>query len=123
MELFLRRFVPLVCILVLIGAGETRAQSGEEPPPFEGATEVVASPAALSGESPTAWIGPAPPVFPEVVRRDEEGRAAILAVRITQPLRIDGALDEAIYRVVTPISGFIQMEPSTGEPATERTDV
>jgi hypothetical protein len=108
-------------LLVVPGvvAGQTREGA---PPSFAPATEIVASPAARSGKSPTTWTGPSPPVFPDVVRRDEEGRAAILAVRVTQPMRIDGLLDEALYRAVAPISDFIQMEPLYGEPATERTD-
>jgi hypothetical protein len=56
------------------------------------------------------------------VRRDDEGRAAIRAVRLSQPIRLDGQLDEALYRDVLPISDFIQMEPEAGAPATERTD-
>ncbi|HEU4694292.1 MAG TPA: DUF5916 domain-containing protein, partial [Vicinamibacterales bacterium] len=44
------------------------------------------------------------------------------AVRVTQPIRIDGALDEALYREVPAISEFIQVEPDGGQPATERTE-
>jgi hypothetical protein len=65
---------------------------------------------------------PAPPVAPDVIRRDGEGRATVRAVRVTQPLRIDGALDEALYREVPAISEFIQVEPDGGQPATDRTD-
>jgi hypothetical protein len=65
---------------------------------------------------------PPEPVAPEVVTRDAEGRATVRAVRIGQPLRIDGALDEALYRDVRPISDFIQVEPDGGEAATERTE-
>ena len=38
-------------------------------------------------------------------------------------MRVDGKLDEAIYSIVQPASGFIQMEPQAGQPATEKTDV
>jgi hypothetical protein len=34
-----------------------------------------------------------------------------------------GALDEAIYTSVPPISDFIQVEPQEGSPATEKTEV
>jgi hypothetical protein len=44
-------------------------------------------------------------------------------VRISQPLRIDGALDEALYRDVPSMSDFIQVEPAGGEAATERTEI
>ena len=45
------------------------------------------------------------------------------AVQLTQPLRIDGRLDEGLYADVHPISDFIQIEPQEGSPATERTEV
>ena len=65
---------------------------------------------------------PPEPSAPEVVVRDAEGRATVRAVRISQPLRIDGALDEALYRDVRSISDFIQVEPNAGQAATERTE-
>src|SRR5690349_3789386 len=67
--------------------------------------------------------GPAPPVPPEVISRDGAGRATIRAVRLTTPIRIDGALDEPIYTMVPPITDFIQQEPVGGEPATEKTEL
>jgi hypothetical protein len=65
---------------------------------------------------------PPAPVAPDVVTRDKEGRATVRAVRIDQPLRIDGALDEVLYRDVPSISEFIQVEPDGGQSATERTE-
>src|SRR5688572_20588943 len=78
-----------------------------------------ASPAGAGQEPAT---GPAAPVAPAVVSRDAEGRATIRAVRTT-PLRIDGALDDALYSTVPPISGFVQVEPQVGVPPAERTEV
>ena len=84
---------------------------------------------AAPGRSPSAYTlpadfdGPAPPVAPAVITRDDSGRATIRAVRVTTPLRIDGALDEPLYSSVPPISDFIQQEPREGEPATEKTEV
>ena len=73
--------------------------------------------------APTSLIdGPPPPVAPETIARDAAGRATVRAVRLTGPWRLDGALDEAIYDEVPPISGFIQQLPNEGEPATERTE-
>jgi hypothetical protein len=72
---------------------------------------------------PADFDGPAPPVAPAVITRDDAGRATIRAVRVTTPLRIDGALDEPLYSSVPPISDFIQQEPREGEPATEKTEV
>jgi hypothetical protein len=67
--------------------------------------------------------GPAPPIAPAVISRDESGRATIRAVRVTTPIRLDGLLDEPLYTSVPPISDFIQQEPEEGAPATEKTEV
>src|SRR5262249_47587434 len=45
------------------------------------------------------------------------------AVRLDQPLKLDGRLDEEVYLKVEPIHDFIQQEPKEGEAATEQTDV
>jgi hypothetical protein len=71
---------------------------------------------------PFAFDGPAPPVPPEVVTRDDEGRVTVRAVRIPSSLRIDGRLDEPLYIDVPSISDFIQVEPRAGSPATEKTE-
>ena len=67
--------------------------------------------------------GLAPPIPPAVISRDTSGRAIVRAVRVTTPIRIDGALDEPLYNTVTPISDFVQQEPQEGEPATEKTEL
>ncbi|MGE3402251.1 MAG: DUF5916 domain-containing protein [Vicinamibacterales bacterium] len=46
----------------------------------------------------------------------------VRAVRLGEPLRIDGALDEPLYRETEPMTGFVQIEPDAGARATERTD-
>jgi hypothetical protein len=71
-----------------------------------------------------AFDGPPAPVAPAVISRDTAtGRATIRAVRLTEPLRVDGRLDEEIYANVPPMSDFVQMEPHAGSLATERTEV
>jgi hypothetical protein len=74
-----------------------------------------------AGQTP-AFDGPPAPVPPAVLARDADGRVTVRAVRLTQPLRLDGQLDEALYRDVPAMSGYIQMEPVNGAPATERTE-
>jgi hypothetical protein len=88
------------------------------------AADASASPTPVSASFavPEGYAGPPPPIAPSVVSRDDEGRAAVRAIRLAQPLRIDGSLDEALYREVSSISDFIQMEPQAGAPATERTE-
>ena len=46
----------------------------------------------------------------------------VRAIRLTQPLRIDGRLDEAVYQENTPATDFIQSAPSAGKVATEKTE-
>jgi hypothetical protein len=58
-----------------------------------------------------------------VMTREGNGATTVRAVRIDAPLRIDGALDEEIYRRVAPMTGFIQIEPDDGAVASERTDL
>ncbi|MGE3843914.1 MAG: DUF5916 domain-containing protein, partial [Vicinamibacterales bacterium] len=59
----------------------------------------------------------------DVIQRDPDGRATIRAIALTTPLRIDGALDEALYTSVRGMSDFVQVEPQLGERATEKTEV
>ena len=89
-----------------------------------GQTGAAGSPAAMSPsvELPFGFDGPAPPVAPDVITRDADGRATVRAVRLTSPIRLDGQLDEAIYTTVPPIEGLIQVEPSAGSPVTEKTE-
>ena len=73
---------------------------------------------------PTPVIdGPPPPQPPAVISRDAAGRATIRASRVTEPLRIDGTLDERVYQDVPALSDFIQTEPLEGVPASEQTEV
>ena len=58
---------------------------------------------------------------PSGVPSNEEKRVS--AVRITEPLEVDGRLDEAAWRLGEPATDFIQQEPAEGEPATRRTEV
>ena len=67
--------------------------------------------------------GPPPPLAPEVIARDERGRATLRAVRLAEPLTLDGALDERVYRDVPPVTGFFQVLPNEGEIAEEQTEV
>ena len=102
--------------LVLAGAAEA-GQSVSSGRPAAGTGS------ALTQDLPFAFDGPPPPVPPAVITRDESGRATVRAGRLTSPIRLDGRLDEAVYTSVPPMSGFIQMEPQPGLPATQKTEV
>ena len=65
----------------------------------------------------------APGTGTAVMTRDAQGRASIRATRLTQPLRIDGTLDEPFYGSVAGMGDFVQVEPRLGAPATEKTEV
>ncbi len=78
---------------------------------------------AFDGELPVSFDGPAPPVPPQVVSRDDNGRVTIRAIRIGEELIIDGRLDEPIYSRLEPVSNFIMQEPEENIPATEQTDI
>ena len=67
--------------------------------------------------------GSPPPVFPESITRDARGRATVRAIRLDEPLVLDGRLDEALYRDHRPFGDFIQVTPVAGQPSSERTDV
>ena len=84
----------------------------------------VATAAALQdgAQTPSSTTPPAP-LPPSVISRDDAGGVTVRAVRVDQPVRIDGRLDEAVYGRVETISGFIQNDPDEGAPATEKTEV
>ena len=72
---------------------------------------------------PTIIHGPPPPIAPEVINRDAEGRATLRAIRLDAPLQLDGQLDERVYFTVPPVTDFIQQEPDEGAPARDQTEV
>ena len=67
--------------------------------------------------------GPPPPMAPAVVARDQSGRVTMRAIRLDEPLRLDGQLDEPVYETIAAVTDFIQQEPNEGAPATEQTEV
>ena len=71
---------------------------------------------------PALIDGPAAPVPPAVMTRNDQGQATVRAVRLDESIDFDGLLDEAIYGTVPAISGFIQLTPDVGAAATERTE-
>ncbi len=102
------------CLLAFVAPAWGAPQS----PPTQAAQP--APPVVVSG---VPIHGPTPPAPPAVETRDGDTRVTIRAVRLTEPLRIDGQLDETHYHDVQPISGFVQLEPDAGAPATEKTEL
>ena len=66
--------------------------------------------------------GPPPPTGPDVISRDEAGRATVRATRVAEPMSIDGVLDEGFYQATVPIPGLIQSLLTPGAIPTERTE-
>lgn len=62
------------------------------------------------------------PEPPATYAKSSDGRITLRAIRLSEPLKLDGVLEEAVYREHTPITEFIQQEPNEGQPATERTE-
>lgn len=75
------------------------------------------------GQRDVSIEGPSAPVAPEVVARDAEGGVTARALRLSEPIVVDGLLRDPIYSQVRAISDFVQQEPHEGEPATERTEI
>ena len=67
--------------------------------------------------------GPPPPVPPEVINRDDSGNATVRAVRLTEPIDIDGELDEPFYSTIPSITDLVQSLPDEGAAPTEQTEV
>ena len=87
--------------------------------------EVSANPPKVS----SSWLaqlgpvdGPPPPLPPDVVSRDDRGRATIRAIKLTEGIRLDGQLDEPVYQTVAAITGLVQLMPDEGAPASEKTE-
>lgn len=59
----------------------------------------------------------------DLTSRDEPGRPTVRAIRLSEALRLDGELDEDVFRTESPITHFIQQVPDEGAPSTERTEV
>ena len=98
-----------------------RAPGAGEAPRAAGA--VVGAAGFAPGVAAGAIDGPPAPVPPEVFTRDADGRVTMRAFRLGGALELDGALREAVYERIQPVSGFVQQLPIEGAPATERTEV
>ncbi len=67
--------------------------------------------------------GPPPPELPEMISRDVIGRATVRSIKLREPLRLDGRLDESVYTEYQPFGGFLQVAPQYNALSTEKTDV
>ena len=113
-----RSFRPIAAVLLVFTAVVGLGIAPRPATIFAQAEEAVdgaSAPVLVPGSAP-------PPSPPEVINRTDTGQATLRAVRLEGALRLDGALDDAVYRDVPSISDFIQIEPDAGQPATEKTE-
>lgn len=97
-------------------------QTAIAPPPVSPAVDF--SPGGRGGLALAGSVidGPPAPVAPATINRNASGDATVRAVRLEEPLDLDGNLDEAVYTTVIPVDGFIQQLPVEGAPVTEKTE-
>ena len=74
----------------------------------------------LAAQTPSQVAGP---VLPDTITRGPDGNVTVRAVRLDEPLALDGELDEAVYERVWPASGFVQVEPNPGAQARDQTEI
>ena len=103
-DLPLSSVVSIVTVsLLVLFASVVHAQQTSAPPAID--AEASAEPAR---DLSFTFDGPPPPMPPEVMIRDEQGRATIRAIKLTEGIRLDGRLDEQVYHTVPAITGLIQ---------------
>ncbi|MEW5981184.1 MAG: DUF5916 domain-containing protein [Acidobacteriota bacterium] len=103
MTLAAGRTVPCLAVAVLALPVTAGARAGQ----------VIAR--ASSASATPGQYGPA--------AEDGVPQVTVQAVRVEQPPILDGALDDEMYRRVTPATRFVQQYPRGGEPATDDTEL
>ena len=58
-----------------------------------------------------------------MARDEATGKSTIRAIKLGEPFRLDGQLDESIYREAPGFGGMLQLAPRHGQPSTERTEI
>ena len=74
--------------------------------------------APASAQALASTVQPAPSSAPSL-----QAPRVMRAVRVDQPVRIDGRFDEAAWAGADVATDFVQQQPRVGEPSTERTEV
>ena len=121
------RAVLAVCLAACGAAGTVGAQTRDDSPAAGAASAPRAGP---GGTGPRRLRHAARDRHRRAARpgragrhdRDAAGRTTVRAIRLAAGIRLDGILDEEVYRSVLPITDFLQQVPVEGAPATERTE-
>ena len=61
-------------------------------------------------------------IVPAFAQTQAKPAPTVRAHRASQPIRVDGRLDEEIYKTTPAIADFVQQEPDEFKPATEKTE-
>lgn len=95
------------------------------PPAVPGNPEPPLAPPPPAGPAAPVPTVPTPPATapPATGQPPAPGRYAVSPVRFATPPVIDGKLDDAVWRTAAKLSGFKQLIPTEGAPATEPTEV
>jgi len=99
----------VAALSALLGASSPSEASSQEP---------IGAPAAQAPRAAPGTDTPPPESFGLV-----PGRPRVSPTRTDAPPRIDGVLDDAVWRTAARITDFTQQQPLDGAPATEETDV
>ena len=67
--------------------------------------------------------GPPPPVGAAMINQAYQDGVTLRAVRVNEPLEIDGVIDEPFYQRVPPITELVQAVPEEGAEPSELTEV
>jgi Domain of unknown function (DUF5916) len=64
-----------------------------------------------------------PPAFAQMIGLDDDGKPRIRAIKLAEPLHLDGKLNEQVYETNAPFGELTQVVPKYGAPISERTDL
>ncbi len=91
--------------------------------PLRGGGRLAADQQSVSSSMASRILGPPAPNAGEAVSRDADGRVTLRAFRLSEPVTVDGVLDDPVYDQVPAAGGFLQQEPNEGAPASESTRI
>ena len=102
---------------------QVQDDSGDLAIPLRGAGRLADDQQSVSSTMASRILGPPAPNAGEAVSRDADGGVTLRAFRLSEPLTVDGVLDDPVYDQVPAAGGFLQQEPNEGAPASEDTRV
>jgi len=102
----------LVALFFLLSTISAFAQAPES------GTRAAAAPASVVID------GPEPSTTPNVMTRDPKTqKSTVRAIKLAEPLKFDGRLDDAVYSQYRGFEGMVQVAPQYGVAPTEKTEI